>query len=236
LWAVGLLALASLAAMGASEGGPAPLQPAPPPAAPSAPAPDEGEASLRRIVLEEMPPEERVEALERFAIEHPKSAWCDDAIWMLGEAARQQGRACRVVYYWQYLMGAHPDVRLEEFTRSLAIYRASGLPQVTLYLELTGKQYVRAEGTVEQGGRRLVDVRPLNPVPAFVWAGLASSYEAMGRRPLAARAWAQARDAMPAGSPWRKDYEARLARLQRELPGARAADGGAAAGRPGGPG
>jgi len=178
---------------------------------------DEVEAGFRGAFGEDVEPAERVCMLEHLAKEHPDSRWADDALWVLGEAARQQGLHGRVAYYWQYLMGARPVVELERFTCGLEVYEASGLPQIMLYLEATGASYVPGTGVAKRDDLVLLDARPSNPVPMRVWEGLARAYEGLGEAGLALRAYRRAVEAAPASSPWSEGFQDSIERLERKL-------------------
>ena len=65
-------------------------------------------AHYRDALLNAVTPGERVQALEQVVKDHPKSRWADDALWVLGEAARQGSRHDLVVYYWHALVAAYP--------------------------------------------------------------------------------------------------------------------------------
>lgn len=203
-----LLALAALAGLGASASAQAkPDQP------------DEAERAFRVAFGPEVSPTQCTALLEQLAKEHADSKWADDALWVLGEAARQQGLPQRVIYYWQFLMARRPDVDLEEFTRGLDIYRASGLPQVEQYLQATGLGYVIEEGTAKREGVVFINARRFNAVPMTVWEGLARSYEAFGKPALALKAYRRALSLAPAAGPWGKTYQERANRLETALKG-----------------
>jgi len=178
---------------------------------------DAVEQGFRNALTREMTPAERVQVLERLAKEHPDSKWADDALWVLGEAARQQGLAQRVVYYWQYLIGSKPDVELEEFTRSQELYRRSGLAQAAYYLQATGLNYLPQEGMASMGGTYFVNAKPFNAVPMFVWDGLAHAYQDLGRPKLALKAYRKALECAPAAGPWTRSYLDRVETLQASL-------------------
>ncbi|MHC4592359.1 MAG: tetratricopeptide repeat protein, partial [Planctomycetota bacterium] len=186
--------------------------------APAAPAEEPGagpEATFRWAFTDAISPEVRVRTLERVVIEHPDSPWADDALWVLGEAARRQGLHQRVVYYWQYLMGVRPDVALEEFTCSLGIHRTSQLAQV--YVEGTGLSYRRQGGVTSQGGKVFVNVQPYSPAPMLVWEGLADCYEQLGKPELALKAYRAALESAPGGGQWAPLYRKGIERLERSL-------------------
>jgi tetratricopeptide (TPR) repeat protein len=178
---------------------------------------EEPEAVFRRVFAEEMEPTERVSELERLVKEHRQSRWADDALWVLGEAARQQKCTERAVYYWQFLMAFRPDVELEEFTRSLPLYGASRLPQVYLHLEAAGLTYVRREGVAAEPNGLFVNARPFNPVPMVVWQELGRALAQLGKLELAVKAYGRALAAAPEGSHWVGTYQAATERLERKL-------------------
>jgi tetratricopeptide (TPR) repeat protein len=179
--------------------------------------PDEAQAVFQSAFGEGVGPAERVRTLERLVKEHAESRWADDALWVLGEAARQQGLPGRVVYYWQYLTGMRPGVELESFTRDLQVYQASGVPQLLLYLQATGASYVQGTGLSTRGDTVLVNARAFDPVPMRVWEGLARAYESLGEPRLALRAYGRALEAAPAVGPWAGDLQENTQRLEREL-------------------
>jgi tetratricopeptide (TPR) repeat protein len=188
---------------------------------------DGEEEVFRHAFTQEMTPAERVQALERLVKEHSDSKWADDALWVLGEAARQQGLSQRVVYYWQYLTGSKPDMELEQFTKSQDLYRRSGLAEVTYYLQATGFGYVPQEGLAAKDGTYFVNAKPVNPAPMLVWGGLAHAYEDLGQPRLALKAYRKALECAPAAGPWTRSYQDRVERLDAGL---RSQDDGSSAG------
>ena len=171
-------------------------------------------AAFREAFAAGVAPGERDYVLERIVKEAPGSEWADDALWVLGEQARRQGNARRVVYCWQYLMAVQPDPRLEEFTRSLELYRTSMIPEAARYVRMAGMGYERSKGVAWQDGRRFVGAKPFNPVPMLVWDGIARSYERLGKPALALRSCRSALNRAPDRGQWRKAYEADVARLE----------------------
>jgi hypothetical protein len=156
-------------------------------------------------------------ALERIVKESPDSEWADDALWALGEAAREKGQSRQVAYYWQYLMAVHPEPRLEEFTQSLPLYQRSGLPQVEMFVRGTGQSYVHCDGRSFEGEKMFVDAKPFSAVPMLVWAGLGQSYEQMGKLRLSQKAFEQAGACAPSGGQWRANYTASAERVGAKL-------------------
>lgn len=190
------------------------------PSGPAAAAEEPGagsEAVFRGAFSEAVSPEVRVRTLERVVIEYPDSPWADDALWVLGEAARRQGLHQRVVYYWQYLMGVRPDVALEDYTRSLEIHRTSELAQALLYVEGTGLSYRRQGGVTSRGGKVFVNVEPYSPAPMLVWEGLADCYEQLGKPELALKAYRAALESAPDGGQWAPLYRRQIQRLEESL-------------------
>lgn len=175
------------------------------------------EAAFRLGFAEELSPGERVQALERVVKEHPEGKWADDALWVLGEAARQQELDRRVVYYWQLLMAARPAVELEEFTRGRPVYQASGLPQVVFFLETAGMTYVREDGTFTRSDRVFLNVRRFNPVPMLVWEGLGRSYQTLEKLDLALKAYRKALESAPPRGPWGRKYAQSIEKVERAL-------------------
>lgn len=167
------------------------------PAEPGAAAPrlEEGEPQLdpaeafRQAFAGEMKREDAVTLLQRIAKECPDSVWADDALWALGQDARNRKDHRRVIYYWQFLMAARPDVQLEDFSREQELYRRSGLPEARYYLEATGQTYRRGDGRQARGRTLFVDAKPVNPVPVRVLEGLGEAYERLGQYELALRAY-----------------------------------------------
>lgn len=176
--------------------------------------PSEAEAKFRAAFADTIGPRERVEALEKVAKDHPDSPWADDALWALGEAARQQRMATRTIYYWQYLMGCRPDFRLEDFTRRQAVYRRSPLPGLLYLLRVDGSAYSRSEAKVVsgEGGRSFVykNVETFDPAPLLVWEGLGDGYRRLKRPLLAAKAYAKAVELAPEKGEWAVGYRQRL--------------------------
>jgi len=194
---------------------------------------DDVERTFRGAFTDEMAPVERVRVLERLAKEHPDSKWAADALWVLGEAAREQGLPERVVYYWQYLMGSDPEVELQPFTRSQPIYLNSGLPPVSYYLSATGLGYAPHEGLAAKDGTYFYNAKPFNPAPMLVWDGLGHAYEDLGRTELALKAYKKALECAPTGGPWVSIYQGNVDRLKNtlELHGAALKAAGAHAGK-----
>ncbi|NLW50155.1 MAG: hypothetical protein GXY85_04835 [Candidatus Brocadiaceae bacterium] len=155
--------------------------------------------------------------LVRIAKEWPESDWADDALWVLGETARRNRRPAEVVYYWQYLMAAYPETRLEGRTRSLAVYVHSGLAQVEMYVQQTGQCYKLTEGKRRDGDRVFYNAVPFSALPMFVWSGLGESYEELGRLSLAAKAFERAERSAPTGGNWRASCAASAERVRRRL-------------------
>jgi hypothetical protein len=191
-------------------------QPPEPEAAQAAEAPAP-ESLFAEAFAPDVGPDDSRMCLERIVKESPDSEWADDALWVLGEAARQQGQPRRVAYYWQYLMAVHPEPHLEELTRSLPLYQRSGLPQVELYMRRTGQSYVRSEGRLREGNRELLNVKPFSPLPMLVWAELGKTYEHMGRLTLSRKAFARAQTSAPTGGQWRQNYAASARRIDAKL-------------------
>ena len=193
----------------------------PPAAAPPQDGPDEPEATFRRAVLEEPEAKERVAALKQIVKEHPDSAWADDALWLLGEAARKEERWDGVVRYWHVLMAGKRKAELEDLTKSLPVYKASGLPQVSFYVARMGLKYVYKGGVrvkSRQGGRLFYDVEPFNPLPMAVWAGLGRAYDALEKPSLSLKSYRKAAKSAPSAGPWRRRYEERVRDLESRLP------------------
>ncbi len=193
------------------------------PVSPQAQAPSDPAGAFRQALLGALTPDERVAALEQIVKDHPKSPWADDALWVLGETARKlkPERHDKVIYYWQFLMAQHPHVELEGFTRTLGVYKTSGLPQAQFYLTRTGRSYVLQAGVTSRlrGTRRvLINARAFNTVPMSVWAGLGHAYRALGKHKPALAAYRNAQRAAPIGGLWRKQYDARIRALERLVP------------------
>ncbi len=176
-------------------------------------------AVFERAFARETGPVERVRLLECLAKEHPACSWSDDALWILGEAARQQGNTALMARYWQYLVTSRPDVKLEEATCELAVYRASAVPQVRHLLVAEGKAYVRQHPRVIDGGDWHVvqNARRLNVVPMVVWGDLAAFYEKMGRPRLALKAYRRAMQSAPAECMWLEAYRSRSRQIDQAL-------------------
>lgn len=155
--------------------------------------------------------------LERIVKESPNSQWADDALWCLGELARQAGRPRHVAYYWQYLMAVQPEPKLEEFTHSLPLFARSGVPQVEMLLRGTGQAYVHTEARAIDGNRVLLNAKPVSAARVLVWAGLGQAYEQMGRLRLAQKSYAQAQACAPAGGQWRATYAMAVERIKARI-------------------
>jgi tetratricopeptide (TPR) repeat protein len=168
---------------------------------------------------------EQVRLLEQVAKEGPETQWADDALWVLGEMARQAGDQKRAIYYWQYLTALRPNVVLEEDTKSLDVYARSGIPQVELYLQLTARRYVRVEATGTEDGQRYMEVRPVSATAMLICQGLGEAYEALGKRGLALRAYRHALANCPEAGSWRERFQEAVRRLaDAEPPAAAPAD------------
>ena len=224
------LLMVALALLSAAEGeeaapeAPASAEAAAPAEAPAVSVPAavslDAKGQFLEALLGVLTPEERVAALEQIVKDHPRSVWADDALWILGETARQMRppRHDKVIYYWQILVSEHPHVELEEITRTLGLYQASGLPQVEFYLVRTGRSYVLQNGIMARlrgTDRVLVNARAFNAVPMCVWEGLAQAYRSLGKHKPALAAYRMAYRAAPNGGPWRKRFDVSIGKLER---------------------
>jgi len=196
-------------------------------------SPAEAGKAFRAVFQGEMETAEQVKELERIVKEYPETGWDDDALWVLGEVARQDGRVDRVLYYWQYLMTRPVEPKLEEYTRTLVLYRKSSLYRVQFLLEAEGNAYVRpapgepttrqafslvATGPSHRGGERIMlGCRRFNAVPMVVWAELGDCYERMGLLAAALRAHRKSVELSPEKGRWHKNYSERVARLEAKL-------------------
>ncbi len=178
-------------------------------------------ATFRRVWTEEMPAAERVRLLESIAKDHPESEWADDALWALGEAARQEGLPGRMIHYWQYMLTVYPQVELEDFTRSLPLYRRSPLVHVEMLLLSEGLSFVPEEphfvDTDDPETRFLRNARRFNPVPMVVWGELAEAYRRLDRLPLALKAYRRALDAAPRAGRFADSYRGAMRKVEAEL-------------------
>ncbi|MFO7955788.1 MAG: tetratricopeptide repeat protein [Candidatus Brocadiia bacterium] len=211
----------------------------------TAPTPQDSEKAgrvFRRVWTEEMPPDEKVRLLESIVKDHPRSEWADDALWALGEAARQEGLPARMMHYWHYLLSARPDVRLEDYTRSLPIYLRSGLPQVEMLLLAEGQSMVPRRRDVvntEEANLFLMrNARRFNPVPMTVWGELAECYRKRGRLSLALKAYRKALEAAPESGRLRERCRQKMRETEAQVNAARSSEPrpSVAAGRSGIPG
>jgi len=192
------------------------------------------EDAYRQAFEDDLTPTDRVAALERIVKEHPESRWADDALWALGEAARQQQLSRRVIYYWQYMMGRVMQPRLEPYTRTLPLYRTSSLRRAEYLLEVEGaafqqpkprddgkeqdgRELRQAPSVVKAGGRVFLDCRPFNPVPMVVWGELGARYERLGRLRLALSSYQRAAARAPETGRWAADFRVRVEGLQQRL-------------------
>ena len=189
---------------------------------------DAPEALFRRAFAEKCRPTDRIRLLERIAREHSDSKWADDALWALGEIARQHRLVRRVFYYWQFMMTRDETPELEEFTRTLALYRRSSLFRARYLLDAEGNSYImipqrsaksqdgdsalRADGAGPQPVRYVC--RPFNAVPMVVWAELGACYEQLSRPRLALDAYRKALDCAPRSGRWPAVYRKRVERLE----------------------
>ena len=192
---------------------------------------DDPEALFRSAFAQEVTPTDRVKLLERVVKEDADSAWADDALWVLGEAARRQGLSARVVYYWQFLISRWPAVHLEDYTRTLDVYRLSPVAGVQQLLEAEGTLYAPERGRViagkETGAFVYNNAVAFNSVPMLVWEGLGDSYAELGKHELAVAAFGKALAAAPAGGPMSDRFHERIAQKQ-DKEKARVASGAAA--------
>lgn len=195
-------------------------------------ASDDPGAEFRAAFEEGVPPVRSARILVRLVKEHPRSEWADDALWVLGEAARRQKRPDRVVYFWQYLMASKPDAELEEFTRSLELYRRSPLGSIMVVLEAEGTAYV-PDAEAKAQGRAFFVAKPFNAVPMSVWEELGRSYLRLGKPSLALKAYQRALACAPEHGRWKGRYRTRIRTLAERLP---AADTSASEAGPDGPG
>jgi hypothetical protein len=156
---------------------------------------------------------ERVDRLEKVAKEHSSSAWADDALWLLGEAAYQQGRWRHAAHYWQYLMNRRPETHLEAFTQSLDIYRGSAIPETWRLLEVEGKAYTRSRESVREGEHIYARTRAVNAVAIVLWDRIGRCYESLDRAGLARAAYRKGIACTPEGSRWRKRFQDRIEQL-----------------------
>ncbi|MFW6118955.1 MAG: tetratricopeptide repeat protein [Planctomycetota bacterium] len=183
---------------------------------------------FRRVWTEEMPPAEKVRLLESIVKDHPRSDWADDALWALGEAARQEGLPERMMQYWHYLLSARPDVRLEDYTCSLPLYRRSGLPQVEMLLLAEGQSFVpRRRDVLSSDGAEMFmmrNARRFNPVPMTVWGELAECYRRGGRLSLALKAYRKALEAAPESGRLRERYSERMHEMEAQVNAARSSE------------
>ncbi len=163
--------------------------------------PDQAQALFRSAFEQQLEPDRRVQVLERIVKEHPESPWADDALWVLGEAARRQQLPRRVLYYWQFLMARWPGVHLEDYTRSLEFYRLSPVGGIEHLLEAEGTLYSRRPGRVIPGNEAdsfaYSNAVAFNPAPMLVWEELGDCYARLGKRDLAAAAYRRALAAAP---------------------------------------
>jgi tetratricopeptide (TPR) repeat protein len=191
----------------------------------------EAEAAFRQAFAPQLTPEGRVDALERVVKEHGASRWADDALWVLGEAARQQDLPRATVYYWQCLLCRWPDPELEAHTEELEIYRASKAYNLAVLLDMEGTTYV-ADGRRRRSadGSVMLNARPANPVAIVAWEELAAAYERLGMLRTALGASRRALAAAPAGGQWASRCQSRTQRLERLVD--RQAAAGAAGQRP----
>jgi len=189
-------------------------------AADQAPIRDPG-AEFRAAFAEGLGPGQSARMLVRLVKEHPQSEWADDALWVLGETARRQRQPGRVVYFWQYLMAKEPGAELEEFTRSLELYRRSPLRSIMVLMEAEGTAYV-PDGRGIPDARSFFIAKPFNAVPMSVWEELGRSYLTLGKPALALKAYRRALACAPEQGRWKDTYRARMQKLQSRLEATRA--------------
>ncbi len=172
------------------------------------------EALFRSAFDPELEPPERVERLEQVIKEHRDSAWADDALWVLGEAARRRKAHERVAYYWQLLVARADELHLEEYTTGLAIYRESALPAVRYLLRMEGTVYRPATVDVITSDAAdmflYTNVEPYAPEPVLIWEALGDAYLELNRPQLAVKAYARARELLPGSGRWALGYRQRL--------------------------
>ncbi len=187
---------------------------------------DEPGAEFRAAFADGVEPVQSARMLVRLVKEHPQSEWADDALWVLGETARRQRRPDRVIYFWQYLMARRPGAELEEFTRSLGLYRRSPLGNIMVLMEAEGTAYV-PDGKGIPEGRSFFVAKPFNAVPMSVWDELGRSYLTLGKPAVALKAYQRALACAPERGRWKDTYRVRIQKLESRLEATRArASGG----------
>jgi len=140
-----------------------------------------------------------------------------------GRGARRQGLTYRVVYYWQLLISRWPDVRLEEYTRRLDIYRCSPAGSIERMLAMEGTLYSLAPGRVkatdEANAFVVSNAVAYNPLPLVIWEELGDCYSRMGKPQLSLAAYDKALAAAPSAGQWAQRVRERLAsKQQKERP------------------
>ncbi len=173
-----------------------------------------GEALFRSAFEQQLEPDRRVHVLERVVKEHPKSPFADDALWVLGEAARRQGRTMRVLYYWQFLVARWPAIHLEDYTRSLDFYRTSPVGGIAHLLELEGTLFTPQRGHIVTGtgveSFAYSNAVAFNPAPMLVWEELGDCYARLGKSDLAATAYSRSMAVAPVGGKLSGRFRLRL--------------------------
>ncbi len=164
---------------------------------------DPGEVLFRSAFEQQLSPDRRVQVLERVVKEHPESPFADDALWVLGEAARRQQITMRVLYYWQFLVARWPAIHLEDYTRSLDFYRASPVGSIQHLLEMEGTLFTPQPGRIVTGvgaeSFAYSNAAAFNPAPMLVWEELGDCYARLGKPALAATAYGRSMAVSPAG-------------------------------------
>jgi hypothetical protein len=176
--------------------------------------PDAAQALFRSAFEDHLAPAERVEVLERVAKEHSDSPWADDALWVLGEAARRQHLTMRVLYYWQFLVTRWPAVHLEDYTRSLEFYHISPVGCVEHLLEMQGDLFLPQRGHVIPGKEAQAfaykNAVAFNPAPMLVWEELGDCYALLDKQDLAAEAYARSLAAAPPAGDFARSFRVRV--------------------------
>jgi tetratricopeptide (TPR) repeat protein len=159
------------------------------------------------------PPGERVSVMERIVKEFPDSDWADDALWVLGEACRQQRNLTGALRYWQYLVSRWPEVELEGETRVLDLFQASSAAWSEFLLTVEGLSFrpdtPRANVDPASGTYLTHSAAKVNTVPMAVWYDLGQVYEGLGCHEVASRAYRRARALVPAGCRLAEMYQTR---------------------------
>jgi tetratricopeptide (TPR) repeat protein len=181
----------------------------------------QAERLFRRAFEPGVAAEDRVTLLTRVVKDHTDSEWADDALWILGETARREGDAQRLVCCWHLLLGRWPRVLLQDYTQTLEVYRHSRARNIRVLLEAEGSAYSSTAMVVGANERRTSFVysnaAAFDPIPMLVWEDLAECYAELGRTEMALKAYDMALEKAPAEGRWGSRHREQIVSRREKL-------------------